>query len=114
MSNQKPDGWATTSPEGEYTGNDDEIIISRIAPTANMVKEFLDDNYRTFPVCLIDPQELSRLRSIEAWAKDQRTRFLSNLEDLFSIRGDRESVLHTRIAIESYDAITAPEDKEKA
>lgn len=62
MSNQKPDGWATTSPEGEYTGNDDEIILTRVDC------ELVEDGYRTFPVCLIDPQELSRLRAIEEWA----------------------------------------------
>ena len=60
MSNQEPDGWATTSPEGEYTGNDDEIILTRVDC------ELVEDGYRTFPVCLIDPQELSRLRAIEA------------------------------------------------
>lgn len=60
----------------------------------------------------VSKQELSRLRAIEEWAKDQRTRFLPNLEDLFSIRGQRDEALTTRIAIESYDAITAPEDKE--
>lgn len=63
MSNQEPDGWATTSPEGEYTGNDDEIILTRVDC------ELVEDGYRTFPVCLIDPQELSRLRAIDEWAE---------------------------------------------
>lgn len=105
MSNQEPDGWATTSPEGEYTGNDDEIILSRIAPTANMVKEFLDDNYRTFPVCLISPQELTRLRLIAEWAKEAQELlgypFFSEDNDLLSISLQNK-----------YIAITAPvEDK---
>jgi len=66
MSNQEPDGWATTSPEGEYTGNDSEIILDRSysGPTI-----FPVEGYRTFPVCLIDPQELSRLRAIDEWAE---------------------------------------------
>lgn len=103
MSNQEPDGWM-------YFDTRDGLgwMFSTISHFERAKILNIEDGIEQRAFNLISPQELSRLRKIAEWAKDQRTRFLSNLEDLFLIRGQRDEALTTRIAIESYDAITAP------
>lgn len=68
MSMKKPDGWVWISPEGEYTGDDDTIIIDRVK---NVKQEELEHHakfgYTTEPVCLISPTDLDRYEQLKQW-----------------------------------------------
>lgn len=70
MSTKKPDGWVWISPEGEYTGNDDIIVIDRVK---NIKQEELEQHaklgYTTKSVCLISPADLDRYERLREWAK---------------------------------------------
>lgn len=62
--------WAVLSPEGEYTGDDETIILDRNAPSDEQIERLRKGEYFFEQVCLIDPQKLQRLRKIEEWAKE--------------------------------------------
>lgn len=97
MSNQEPDGWATLSPEGEYVGNDDEIHLDRVRPISIEPK----DGYVWKPVMLISPQELTRLRAIEEWAREVESLFLRCLNEY-------DTAPAYDFWLKKFQAITAP------
>ena len=57
MSNQEPDGWVRRLPSGKLSS-----VLYDLEATQDL-PEFTWE-----PICLISPQELSRLRAIEEWA----------------------------------------------
>lgn len=104
MSNEiKPDGWCAYRNgklvAGEYSG---VIALYR----KEWEREcFADRGYEVKPVCLIDPQELSRLRRIEEWAKEAYQCFDNHKQATEA--GDYEA---TRLFMK-YDAIAAPKEE---
>lgn len=106
--NQKPDGWATLSPEGEYIGNDDEIHLDRTETV--ICAEDWADGYRVVPICLIDPQELAKLRAVSEWAKDA-FKVIEHHSSSVSGMGLDNYERSKYEFLEQYRAITAPKEE---
>ena len=60
MSNQKPDGWCAWHPSEGWSH-----MIYRSPMDRSKFGPSYDTKWETKPICLIDPQELSRLYLIE-------------------------------------------------
>ena len=70
MTNRKPDGWAWSSPEGEWCGNDEEIHIDRVEPDMELVnKNPINEGYIVRPVILVP---LDYYNKMEAWVEKVR------------------------------------------
>lgn len=99
MSNQEPDGWCVWHPDdgyGKESYSSENLAWSTLYTITTYEKdEFKRRGFEVRPVCLISPQELSRLRAIEAWAKEARRRLYQYSEGWDELEP-------------RYDAITAP------
>lgn len=99
MSNQEPDGWVSNSQFLDETGHHH---FKRLY----LYGEVDDDDV---PVMLISPQELTRLRAIEEWAKEMWKR-------LNTIACGMQSPIdsaHADMLCQQYDALNAPVEGEK-
>lgn len=75
MSNEvKPDGWIIPIPD-DYS----EIHLCKTLEQAQ--REYIPTGDGFKPVCLISPQELSRLRAIAEWAREIEALFLRCLNE---------------------------------
>lgn len=60
MSKKEPDGYAEISPEGEFTGTEQEIYIKREKPSDTHVQNVESMGYQVIPVWLSDTPPVSK------------------------------------------------------
>ena len=97
----QPDGWCAFRDgklvTGEYSG---VIALYRREWERDC---FADKGYEVKPVCLIDPQELERLRALEKWSEDA-IGYIEAMAEIDKTSNDTELGL-----IETYRAIPTKE-----
>lgn len=109
MSNQEPDGWYAafwkgTPQNGIVASGLDElelIVHERLEEDAAYDCMAMRDGWQIKPVMLIDPQELTRLRLIEEWARETDEVYQDHCSEVELANGMEAQHI-------KYQAITAP------